>query len=72
MVIAVVKVAVACSEAVATDIQSTRVEHIPEGEGEEVETQGSGVVIFVVIDFAVLEVGVRFVVLEEVFCGFRF
>ena len=38
MVIAVVKVAVACSEMVATDTQSTRVEHIPEGEGEEVET----------------------------------
>ena len=28
--------------------------------------------VFVVIDFAVLEVGVRLVVLDEVFRGFRF
>ena len=55
---------VACLEVVATDTQSTAVEHTPEGEVEEAENQGA-VLVFAYIDF-LLVAGSRFAaVLEE-------
>lgn len=72
MVIDVVKEVVVCLREAATDTQSTAVEHTPEGEGEEVETQGEGLAVAVVIDFAVLVGGIRLAVLDEMSRGFHF
>lgn len=66
MVIDVVKEVVVCLREAAIDTQSTAVEHTPEGEGEEVETQGEGLAV------AVLVGGIRLAVLYEMSRGFHF
>lgn len=66
MVIDVVKEVVVCLREAAIDTQSTAVEHTPEGEGEEVETQGEGLAV------AVLVGGIRLAVLDEMSRGFHF
>ena len=66
---AVEKLVARCQE-VATDTQSIAVEYTPEGEVEELETQGEVVPVFVDIDF-VLGLRCQFSVLDNAYQGFR-
>ena len=70
MAVDVVEEVVVGEQEVATDTQSIEVEHTPEGEVEELETQGEVVPVFVDIDF-VPGLRCQFSVLDNAYQGFR-
>ena len=70
MAVDVVEEVVVREQEVATDTQSIAVEHTPEGEVEELETQGEVVPVFVDIDF-VPGLRCQFSVLDNAYQGFR-